>query len=280
VSAAARSTRRRDEPGAGGRRDAGRASTANAARGGALPDEAFDRLAAAEERSFWFRSRNRLIGWALDEHFPQAGSLLEVGCGNGYVLAALAATRPHLRVAGSDLSDAGLRHARARLPHATFVRADVRTLPFDAEFDVAGAFDVLEHVAEDEAALAAIHRALRPGGGLIVTVPQHRRLWSETDRFSGHERRYERRELVAKLEAAGFRVRMTTSFVTLLLPVMAGSRAWQAVSRRELDPDRELAMTPRLDALLERAMRLEIAAIRRGGRFPVGGSLLAVADRV
>ena len=87
---------------------------------------------------------------------------------------------------------------------------------------------MLEHIDEDEAALAAINRALRPGGGLIVTVPQHRWLWSETDRFSGHERRYTRRELRAKLAAAGFEPRLVTSFVSVLLPVMMASRAVSA----------------------------------------------------
>lgn len=250
------------------------------ARAGALPDDAFERLAAAEDASFWFRSRNRLLLWALHTHFPAAGSVLEVGCGTGYVLAAIAASDPRLRVAGSDLSGAGLRHARARLPQATLVRADARELPFEGEFDVVGAFDVIEHVPEDDEVLAAMRCALRAGGGIVVTVPQHRWLWTETDRWSGHQRRYTKRELAGKLVAAGFRVRCMTSFVSLLLPVMAASRAWGALAAREFDPGRELAVSPRVDALLERAMRAEANAIARGVRFPAGGSLLAVAERV
>jgi SAM-dependent methyltransferase len=253
---------------------------ADHARDGALPDEAFARLAAGEDASFWFRSRNRLLLWALHTHFPAARSVLEVGCGTGYVLAAIAAGNPQLQIAGSDLSGAGLRHARARLPQATLVRADARELPFEDEFDVVCAFDIIEHVPEDDEVLAAMRRALRPGGGVIVTVPQHRWLWSETDRWSGHQRRYTKRELAAKLAAEGFRVRCMTSFVSLLLPVMAASRAWGALSPRAFDPGRELAVSPRVDALLERVMRVEAGAIVRGLRLPAGGSLLAVAERV
>lgn len=248
--------------------------------GGALADEAFERLAAVEERSFWFRGRNELLLWALDRHFPRALDMLEVGCGNGFVLSAIASSHPWLRVAGSDLSEAGLLHARERMPAATIVRADARRLPFHGEFDVVGAFDVLEHIPEDGEALAAMRRALRGGGGLMITVPQHPRLWSEIDAFSGHQRRYTRRELERKLGEAGFRLRLVTSFVSLLLPLMAASRAWGAASRRDFDPGRELAVTPRVDVLLERVMRLELAAIARGARFPAGGSLLAVAERV
>lgn len=246
---------------------------------GVPSDEDFARLAATEDASFWFRGRNALLVDTLRREFPLARRFLEVGCGNGYVLAAVARARPGIEVAGSDLSAAGLEHARRRVPEALLLRADARALPFEREFDVAGAFDVIEHVAEDEAVLVALRRAVRPGGGVIVTVPQHRWLWSETDRYSGHERRYGRRELAAKLERAGLRLRWTSSFVTLLLPLMAASRGWQALSPKPYDPGRELRGAGRLDGLLEQAIRAEARAIGRGVRLPAGGSLLAVAER-
>jgi len=246
---------------------------------GVPSDDDFARLAAAEDASFWFRGRNALLVDTLRSEFPGARSFLEVGCGNGYVLAAVARARPGVRVAGSDLSAAGLEHARRRVPDAVLLRADARALAFEGEFDVAGAFDVIEHVADDESVLAALRRAVRPGGGVIVTVPQHRWLWSETDRYSGHHRRYRRRELAAKLARAGLRLRWASSFVTLLLPLMAASRAWQVLSHRAYDPGRELRVASRLDGLLEQAIRLEARAIGRGVRLPAGGSLLAVAER-
>ncbi len=246
---------------------------------GAFADGDVARLASAEDRSFWFRARNRLLLQTLAAEFPGAGSFLEVGCGNGYVLGAVAGRHPGMRVAGADLSGAGLRRAGERAPGATLLRADARALPFEAEFDVVGAFDVIEHVWEDEAALAALRRAVRPGGGVLVTVPQHRWLWSETDRYSGHERRYTRAELIGKLEAAGLGVRWTTSFTTVLLPAMAASRAWQAVSGRPYDPARELRLAGGVDRAADLAMRLEGTIIARGARLPAGGSLLAVAER-
>lgn len=245
-----------------------------------LNDAAFDRLLATEDSSFWFRARNRLLLGALDRHFPHAASLLEVGCGNGYVLSGFSAQRPKMRLVGSDLSELGLRHARARLPDATLIRADARDLTFDQEFDVVGAFDILEHVAEDRRVLTAMRRSVRVGGGVMITVPQHRWLFSETDRFSGHQRRYSRRELEGKLADAGIRLRQVTSFVSLLLPIMVASRAWQPVSRRPFDPAREQATARPVEGLLERAMDIETAAIIRGARLPAGGSLLAIGERV
>ena len=201
-------------------------------------DEDFARLAATEDASFWFRGRNALLVDTLRARVPGARAA------SSRSAAATATCSPRSRAPGPQIERRRQRprqppaceHARRRLPDARLLRADARALPFDGEFDVAGAFDVIEHVAEDEAVLAALRRAVRPGGGVIVTVPQHRWLWSETDRYSGHQRRYRRRELAAKLERAGLRLRWASSFVTLLLPLMAASRAWQAVSRGPTTP--------------------------------------------
>lgn len=65
---------------------------------------------------------------------------------------------------------------------------DARRIPFEGEFDVIGAFDVLEHIEEDERVLGQLNAALRSGGGIIATVPQHQWLWSEMDTVSGHRR--------------------------------------------------------------------------------------------
>lgn len=67
--------------------------------------------------------------------------------------------------------------------------------------------NVLEHVADDEACLAAMWRLLRPGGVLALYVPARPELYGELDREVGHHRRYRRRELRAKLVRAGFGVR-------------------------------------------------------------------------
>ena len=62
-----------------------------------------------------------------------------------------------------------------------------------------GAFDVLEHIADDELVLSQMHQAVRKGGGIILTVPQHSFLWSEIDEYSRHVRRYSVSELKLKL---------------------------------------------------------------------------------
>ena len=85
------------------------------------------------------------------------------------------------------------------------MQLDARELPYEAAFDAVGAFDVIEHITEDERVLASMHRALKPGGVLIVTVPQHKWLWSWTDEQARHKRRYGRRELSTRSMRRDFR---------------------------------------------------------------------------
>jgi SAM-dependent methyltransferase len=248
------------------------------AASGGFDERSFEHLPRAEEESFWFRSRNSLIVWALRRYFPDAQSMLEVGCGTGYVLAGVRAAFPDMRLVGGELYQAGLAIAAQRVPDAELLELDARTLPFDGEFDVVGAFDVLEHIDEDDRALREMRDALRPGGGLVVTVPQHPRLWSAVDEYSRHVRRYRRSELLAKLRGAGFDVVHWTSFVSLLLPVLVLSRL-RFRGKREFDPLSEYRAPPFVDSVFGWVLTAERALIRCRLPLPAGGSLLAVARR-
>ena len=238
----------------------------------------FEAIASVEPESFWFRARNRLIVSVVRRHFPGAQSLLEVGCGTGFVLAALRKAFPGLRLVGSELLEKGLEVARRRLPDdVELVLLDAAEMPFEAEFDVVGAFDVLEHVEDDEAALAGMRRAVRQGGGVVLLVPQHPRLWSEMDVVARHARRYTRRDLAAKVERAGFDLVASSSFVSSLLPAMVASRAARKLLRRPYDPVAEL--TPgALNDVFERVLDGERKLIERGWSLPAGGSLLVVGS--
>lgn len=236
----------------------------------------FAELAAVEEGSFWFRSRNELIVWAIRAYAPAMASFLEVGCGTGFVLERVARAFPGAALTGSELFAEGLAFARDRIPAARLVQLDASVMPFDAVFDVVGAFDVLEHIEDDRAVLAGMHRALHPGGRLIVTVPQHRALWSEDDVRAHHVRRYRAADFRQKAEAAGFRIERMTSFVSLLLPAMLLSRRFKRAEGAVL---RDLRQPAGIDRALAAVMAIERVAIRAKMSFPVGGSLLVVATR-
>lgn len=239
----------------------------------------YEALAEAEPHSFWFRARNRLIVSTVARRFPGAQSLLEIGCGTGFVLEALHAAFPSMRLVGSELYEEGLAVARRRLADVELVQLDARELPFREEFDVAAAFDVLEHIEEDEGVLAELHRAVRPRGGVVLLVPQHPRLWSATDDVARHVRRYTRRELVRKVGGAGFEIELATSFVSTLLPAMAAWRRLRRLLRRPHDAVAELRPGP-LNRVFERVLDGERRLIERGVSLPAGGSLLVVGRKL
>src|ERR1700752_4072869 len=106
----------------------------------------FARLYALEAGSFWFRGRSDLIEWALARYFPAAHTLLEIGCGTGYVLDRLHRAFPDLALSGSELYDEGLDYARKRLGDSVSLRqADATGLGRPDAFDVLGPFDVIKY---------------------------------------------------------------------------------------------------------------------------------------
>lgn len=241
--------------------------------------ERFAAIPDIDDHNFYRLARRRLFTWALGRYFPAARSYLEVGAGLGVVLSAVAQARPELELWGTEIYASGLEALAANVPRARLFQADARSLPFRSAFDVIGAFDVLEHIDDDAGVLAELGAVLKPGGGLLVSVPQHPSLWSARDEAVSHKRRYTRGELVRKLEQAGFSITRATSFMSLPIPAMW----WSAVRHRELrddyDPFAEFKIGRLPNAILNGVLAFERGLLQRGVSFPVGGTLLAVAQR-
>lgn len=249
--------------------------------GGGFKSSYFSKLAQLEETNFWFRSRNHLILWALKKYCDNFSSFLEIGCGTGYVLSGISKQFPRAILQGSEIFIAGLSFAAARLPSVNLMQMDARNIPFGNEFDVIGAFDVLEHIEEDVLVLAQMHAALKPHGFMLLTVPQHTWLWSNVDEHACHVRRYNALDLHQKIESAGFHIVRSTSFITTLLPVMMISRFLQKRGTNEkLDAAAELKIHPWLNWLFETILGFELSMIQNGLNFPLGGSRLVVARKL
>jgi SAM-dependent methyltransferase len=244
-----------------------------------FPAASFARLAACEDASFWFRSRNRLIVWALRRYFPAFHEYLEIGCGTGYVLSAVEAAFPAANIVGGEAHEAGLEQAARRVRRCRLAQLDAQNLPFRGHFEVIGCFDVLEHIEDDARVLRECCAALRHGGGIVITVPQHPFLWSASDEYARHVRRYTRKALLARLRSAGLQPLMATSFVSLLFPAMVLARLQRRSLDSRYDPHAEFSLGRHANALLERVLDAERALIDLGVRFPLGGSLLVVARK-
>jgi len=197
-------------------------------------------LRELERTHWWFRGRRRILLAALARAEVRAASVLDVGCGAGTHLAWLGERFAGARRVGIDLERAPLRFCRDDGGHRV-CQADAARLPFaSGSFDLVTALDALEHVEDDAAALRECLRVLRPGGALLASVPAFRSLWGSVDELGHHHRRYRRRELRARIEAAGFEVALERYFNFLLFAPIAAVR-WLG----RLRPPRKAAQRPR-----------------------------------
>lgn len=244
---------------------------------------AFDGLAKIEVNHFWFIARNELIVGLAQRYFPNARCYLEIGCGNGTVVQALERARPWDRIVASDLHPRGLAYARARLPQSVEIaQLDACAIPAEAAFDLIGAYDIIEHIADDEAVLRSVHRAIAPGGGVLIAVPQHPALWSRVDEVGHHQRRYRRGEMEHKLERNGFTIMFSSSYTSVLLPLMALSRLKTRFlpAGHDADVSREFKIGPSANRVLTALLHSEVRLTLAGMRWPFGGSRITVARAV
>ncbi len=149
---------------------------------------------------------NAALRWAVVHRIVEdlrPATVLEIGCGQGAFGARLASGRRYLGVEPDATSYAV---ARSRIgPAGGDVRnVAVGDLPGDQTYDLICAFEVLEHLADDAAAVRTWRRFVRPGGHLLLSTPAWPERFNAWDELVGHYRRYTPSHLTAVLTAAGF----------------------------------------------------------------------------
>ena len=236
----------------------------------------------AEQEHFWFKGFRAfvapLLARAAAVHPPRR--LLDCGCGTGVNLPMLA---QHGTAYGLDLTWTGLKfakdHGTDRLTHASVVQ-----VPFkDAAFDLVTCFDVLQCFPPriGQQVLAEFHRILAPGGHLVMNVAALESLRGDHAVLAEEAHRYQRGELHALIEAAGFHVARLTFTNASLFPIMFGSRWWQR--RRGLKPAEEAQgeisiPSAAVNGTLTTLLKCEASLLRRVN-MPIGSSLLVLAQK-
>jgi SAM-dependent methyltransferase len=212
--------------------------------------------------------------------------IVDLGCSTGHLLQELREARPQAQLIGVDLIVSGLHAAHRLVPDARLLQADACSLPLeDMSVDIAVSANLLEHVPDDEAALAEIRRVLAPGALAVLVVPAAPGAYDYYDRFLGHVRRYGRGELADKAQRAGLEVLEDAHLGSILfgpfLMVKQRNRRRYgrlAGARLEARVTSDIAGTRdsrvgRLTCVLERRL------LRRGVRLPFGIRGLTVVRR-
>ena len=169
----------------------------------------------------------RLLRRATD-----VGSVLEIGAGQGAVGVMLARRYAYTGIEPDPRSFAA---ARARFDAAgvqEIVQGELSALASGRVFDLVCAFEVLEHIEEDAAAVAEWLSWIRPAGWFLVSVPAGRDRFGAADRKAGHFRRYGRDDISSLLAAAGL---VDISVVTYGFPAGYVLEAGRNVLARRLE---------------------------------------------
>jgi SAM-dependent methyltransferase len=241
-----------------------------------FPDHGHAECYQVEDRSFWFRHRNRCITEVL-KRYPPAGALFDVGGGNGYVSQAVREAGFETVLVEPAIEGARFGLSRGLEPVICSTVSDAGFSP--GSLPAVGIFDVLEHIEDDVAFLTELRRLLKPRGRLYVTVPAYQWLWSSEDVFAGHFRRYNTGRLHSLLSRVGFRVEFDTYLFSPLpvpifflrcLPGYFGSIPTPERHRNEHNPSK---MSSTIQWVLDR----ELGALRAGHSLPFGSSCLTVA---
>ena len=233
----------------------------------------FDRMAEQDEVHWWYVARRRILEGliAREAALPGDARLLEIGCGTGHNFGML---RAFGRLDAVEVDGEARALASRRLGHAVGdAPLPVLTGVPDRTYHLIALLDVLEHVDEDEAALASIAGKLAPGGRILVTVPAYPWMWSAHDVAHHHKRRYSKRALRRTAEAAGLAVEKIGYFNSLLLPLAAAARLAGRIAGTTGSGDK---MPPApLNALLRGIFGLERHLVGRVP-LPAGVSLFAL----
>ena len=236
-----------------------------------------------ERKHFWHIGRKEIILDILKRNTSHLMGcrMLEVGCGNGSILTYL--KQNGVDIEGGDIFAEGLKCCQQNNSLIKLYQLDILALPFSDDYDIIGSFDVLEHLDQDEKALAEINRALRPGGKLIITVPAFRFLWSYFDERSKHKRRYSKKEIIAKLERNGFRIKKITYYMFFLLPLTFTFRVINNAFRGEVEQANmeasvEIKAIPVVNKLFLGLLKLE-KVLLRWTNLPFGTSILVLAEK-
>ena len=230
-------------------------------------------LAPLRANHFWFEHRRRRILETAEACLRGVARprVLELGCGDGDVLAAFAGRFWSVGLERNLDDLAAARQSR----HLRVVAGEGAAPPFSQRFDLVGLFDVVEHVEDDAGLLRHAARFAAPGAWILVTVPADPRLWTTLDEYAGHFRRYGREDLEQLFARAHLDVRSIVPLFRVLWPLARAKAA--LLGRRPItDPQAQYRVAPMANRLLAASLALE-ASLYGASESGLGTSWLAAA---
>lgn len=230
-----------------------------------------------ETTYWWFVNRRDIVTKLLNTHCPQKGTLLEVGCGGGFLSSTL--QREGWNVTSADIHPTAARFAHEQgVPKALAFDA---SKPWPLASNTANAFlmlDVLEHIEPHIDALQEAYRVLNPGGIALLTVPAYQFLFSAWDEYNQHYRRYTTTTMKEVAQQAGFKIQRLTYWNIMTLAPAVVVRLKDRFLNKTISKAEFPKVPKALNAALIASGRIENEWVRRLP-LPAGLSVLAVLKK-
>ena len=251
-----------------------------------MAPEQYDIMSLAEDRHWWYMGLRHAIGCCLQQHsmrLPPHPTVLDVGCGTGGNLQYLYTLLQPSYLAGLDLSELALEHARRKCPNADVYQSDIRQpeLHRDA-FDLIVSTDVLymTGIKETIPGLKTLTRALKPGGLFLSNLPAYNWLTSEHDRVVHTRERYTLSPILLLLRELDLNCVRISYRVSALLPVIVMRRFPSLLFRPRVSPRSDLSQPAEwINRVLFRILQMENRLLACGLQFPWGSSILVVGRK-
>ena len=242
--------------------------------------QGLENLYHAEEKHFWFISRKKFIYQMMSKYIHFDAKVIEVGAGTGNVSHYLL-EQGYKDVSVGEMHFNGLRYAKQQYGIKECLQFDLFNAPYVDEYDVVCMFDVIEHIADENAALKKIYQMLKTDGKIVLTVPAHMWLWNREDAIAGHKRRYSKKYIKQILVKNGFEIVEIKFFFIFITPLLflrtvLHKDSGKAISSKEYH--QEISISPILNTLLLYLSSFE-NKISRWLPNVLGGSLFVIARK-
>lgn len=133
-------------------------------------------------------------------------NFLEIGFGSGDMIKSISKFFKTGQGIDSSLEAINVAKKNVLNPNISFKQSNFLEDKIENKYQMIIALEVLEHIENDKLALEKIYKMLEDKGQFIMSVPAHQSKWSVLDRWAGHYRRYEKKELISLCESLGFKV--------------------------------------------------------------------------
>ncbi len=249
------------------------------------PEEGNAKCFEFEDSSFWFKHRNQILGSVIKEFVPE-GPFFDIGGGNGFVA-------KHIETLGipTALVEPGEQGAiNARTRGLEFVVCSTLKeigLPHNS-LKAAGAFDVIEHIKNDNGMVQELFDVVEPGGYLFVTVPAYPILWSGNDMHAGHFRRYTLQSFSSLAKGVGFDIAYRSYFFSPLPPAIFLKRTIPTIlklkgqaseGKKERRGKQHKPKKGVVGKIAGKVFQWELDQVRRLQKIPFGSSCLIVCRK-